>query len=152
MPLTVATGTPEWDSVTAARAGYVKMMLSNVMGTQALGGGGLDDVVLGYGGGYVLSVSSSGTPYSGSEQHTAEVVLGVNRVVDRMQGETYLGPAAIECYRPGVRPRSRPATAPAASGRWHVTAQARLGWLSAGLPWLARCPSGRGTSWTCTST
>jgi hypothetical protein len=56
-------------------------------------------VVLGYGGGYVLSVSAAGQPYSEHEMHVVDVALGGNDVVDHMQGETYFGPAATLCYR-----------------------------------------------------
>jgi hypothetical protein len=99
-PGPVTSGTSSyWDSITASRAGYVQMMLGNSMGMGALGEGGLDDVVQGYGGGYVLSVSASGTTSAGTEQHVADVVLGVTSVQDRMQGEVTFGAAAVECFR-----------------------------------------------------
>lgn len=88
-----------WDSITATRAGYVRLMLSNYMGMGALGEGSLDQVVQGYGGGYVLSVSASGSAYTGTEQHAVNVVLGVTPVQDHMQGEGYFGLAAAECYQ-----------------------------------------------------
>ncbi|HUC24575.1 MAG TPA: hypothetical protein VMA73_17845 [Streptosporangiaceae bacterium] len=96
----VASGTsPHWDSITATRAGYVQTMLGNSMGQAALSEGGLDDLVQGYGGGYVMSVSASGSTSAGTEQHVVDVVLGVTSVRDHMQGEGYFGPAAVECYR-----------------------------------------------------
>jgi hypothetical protein len=94
-----ASGASPWAAITATRAGYVRMMLSNDMAMAPLNVGGLDQVVLGYGGGYVLSLSASGTISGGSELHTADVVLGVTLVQDRMQGEGYFGLAAVECYQ-----------------------------------------------------
>lgn len=94
-----ASGAPYFDGITATRAGYVQTMLSNEMAMRPLDEGGLDQVVQGYGGGYVLSVSASGTMYTGTEQHTADVVLGVTPVQDHMQGEGYTGAAAVQCYR-----------------------------------------------------
>jgi hypothetical protein len=96
----VASGTSShWDSITASRAGYVQMMLGNSMGMGSLSEGGLDNLVQGYGGGYVLSVSASGSPSAGTEQHVVDVVLGVTSVQDHVQGEGYFGSAAVECYR-----------------------------------------------------
>jgi len=96
----VASGTSShWDSITASRAGYVQTMLGNSMGMGTLSEGGLDNLVQGYGGGYVLSVSASGSPSAGTEQHVADVVLGVTSVQDHMQGEGYFGSAAVECFR-----------------------------------------------------
>jgi hypothetical protein len=96
----VASGTSSYfDSITATRAGYVRTMLGNSMSMGSLGEGGLDSVVQGYGGGYVLSVSASGSPSAGTEQHVADVVLGVTSVQDHMQGEGYVGSAAVECFR-----------------------------------------------------
>jgi hypothetical protein len=96
----VASGTSShWDSITAARAGYVQTMLGNSMGMGALSEGGLDDLVQGYGGGYVLSVSASGSTSAGTGQHAVDVVLGVTSVQDHMQGEGYFGAAAVECFR-----------------------------------------------------
>jgi hypothetical protein len=98
-PVAAPSDASQLDSVTATRAGYVLMMLGNVMGTQALDGGALNDVVLGYGGGYVLSVSAASQPYSEHEMHVVDVALGVTNVIDHMQGEAYFGPAAALCYR-----------------------------------------------------
>jgi hypothetical protein len=96
----VASGTSSYlDSITATRAGYVQTMLGNSMGMGALSEGGLDDLVQGYGGGYVLSVSASGSTSAGTEQHVVDVVLGVTSVQDHMQGEGYFGSAAVECFR-----------------------------------------------------
>jgi hypothetical protein len=99
-PGPVAGGTSSyWDSITASRAGYVQTMLGNYMSMGSLDEGGLDEVVQGYGGGYVLSVSASGSALAGTEQHVADVLLGVTSVQDRMQGEVDFEAAAIECYR-----------------------------------------------------
>jgi hypothetical protein len=96
----VASGTSSYfDSITATRAGYVQMMLGNSMSMGALSEGRLDALVQGYGGGYVLSVSGSGSTYAGTELHVVDVVLGVTSVQDHMQGEGYSGSAAVECFR-----------------------------------------------------
>ena len=86
-------------SATAARAGYVQLMLGNAMGTTALGEGGVDDVVMGYGGGIVLSVSVSGVSGTPDGLHIVDVALGVTAVTDHVQDETYGGATAIQCYR-----------------------------------------------------
>jgi hypothetical protein len=93
------SGAAYGDAVTATRAGYVRMMLSNYMSVGPLDIGGLDQVVQGYGGGYLLSLSAAGAMYSGTEQHTTDVLLGVTSVQDHMQGEGNVGAAAVECYQ-----------------------------------------------------
>ena len=96
----VASGSSSYfDSITATRAGYVQTMLSNSMSMVTLSEGELDALVQGYGGGYVLSVSESGSTYAGTELHVVDVVLGVTSVQDHMQGEGYTGFAAVECFR-----------------------------------------------------
>lgn len=87
-------------SLTATRAGYVDLMLENIVRTTANERDGEIFAIVGdYGGGYVTSAAVTGVGGTTSETLTFDAVIGATSVTDRMQGETYFGPSAIGCFR-----------------------------------------------------
>lgn len=86
--------------LTATRAGYVDLMLGNIVRTTAHERAGeIFAIVAGYGGGYVTTAAMTGIGGAPSELLTFDAVMGATAVTDRMQGETYFGPSAIACFR-----------------------------------------------------
>lgn len=85
------------DPITAQRAGYVSLMLSNSYAAGPETQRGIMSVISGYGGGYVTDASLSGGD-GPNEMLTVTVVLGGGDVVDNMQGETDFGTSGIACF------------------------------------------------------
>jgi hypothetical protein len=87
-------------NLTTARAGYVDLMLGNIMGTSGpMDEDGVFAVVANYGGGYITTATTTGTVGTPSEQLSFDTVLGAAAITHWMQGETYGGPSAILCFR-----------------------------------------------------
>lgn len=86
--------------LTVTRAGYVEMMLENIVRTTSYERDGeIFAIVADYGGGYVTAAEVSGVGGTPSELLTFDTVIGATHIVDPMQGETYFGPSAIGCFR-----------------------------------------------------
>lgn len=86
--------------LTAARAGYVDLMLGNIVQTtRGARDGVIFAVVADYGGGYVTTAGVTGAGGTSGELLTFDTVMGATGVTDRMQGETDFGPSAIGCFR-----------------------------------------------------
>ncbi|MGF1426478.1 hypothetical protein [Kitasatospora sp. LaBMicrA B282] len=90
---------PAGAKVTEARASAVELMLGNARTGGALTQTTLMAVIIKYGGGFVTSVSASGTPGTVDSELQLDAVLGPGTVRSTVQGETILGPAAMRCYR-----------------------------------------------------
>lgn len=87
-------------SIADTRAGYVDLMIENIVGTSApMHEGDIFAIVAGYGGGYVTDATVSGGVGTPTETLTFDAVLGAAGITDKMQGESYDGPSAIACYR-----------------------------------------------------
>lgn len=87
-------------SLTAARAGYVDLMLGNILHTTRYERDGeIFAIVADYGGGYVTTAAMTGVGGTPSELLTFDTVMGATAITDRMQGEYYFGPSAIGCFR-----------------------------------------------------
>ena len=82
--------------ITAQRAQYVDLMLSNSYAAGPETERGIMSVISGYGGGYVTSATLSGA--GANELLTLNVVLGGGEVRNLMQGETDLGVSDIACF------------------------------------------------------
>lgn len=96
-PVVAAAGDAD---LTVTRAGYVDLMLGNIVKTsRSAGEGGVFAVVADYGGGYVTTASVTGAGGTPGELLTFDTVIGATGVTDRMQGETDFGPSAIGCFR-----------------------------------------------------
>lgn len=86
--------------LTVARAGYVDLMLENIVRTtRRARDGAIFTIVAAYGGGYVTTAGVTGTGGTSDELLTFDTVIGATGVTDRMQGETDFGPSAIGCFR-----------------------------------------------------
>ena len=85
------------DPITAQRAGYVALMLSNSYAAGPETQRGFMSVIAGYGGGYVTDASLSG-PEGPNATLTVTVVLGGGDPIDSMQGETDMGTSGIACF------------------------------------------------------
>lgn len=93
------TQSPADASVTDARAGYVQLMLGNAQTSGPLTEETPVAVISQYGGGYVTSATASGTMGTAGEELVLDTVLGPGTVSATVQGESYLGPSAMRCYR-----------------------------------------------------
>ena len=92
-----SNGLDSSDPITAQRAGYVALMLSNSYAAGPETQRGFMSVISGYGGGYVTDASLSGGD-GPNETLTVTVVLGGGDVVDSMQGEADFGTSGIACF------------------------------------------------------
>lgn len=84
------------DPVTAQRARYVLLMLSDSYAAGPETQAGITSVIADYGGGYVTSAKTAGSGENATL--TLQVVLGAGTVRDSMQGETDFGVAGVACF------------------------------------------------------
>jgi hypothetical protein len=85
--------------VTGARAADVELMLDNARSSGPLTQSTLVAVITKYGGGYVTSLSATGTPGAADEKLQIDTVLGPGSVQATVQGESDTGASAMRCYR-----------------------------------------------------